>query len=40
MTWPVEGPLATALVSSGLPSGRFCFEGFLPAKAAQMPMPD
>ena len=33
----VPGPcaLTTALVSSGLPSGRFCFEGFLPAKAAQ-----
>ena len=33
----VPGPCAvtTALVSSGLPSGRFCFEGFLPAKAAQ-----
>lgn len=31
----VPGPcaLTTALVSSGLPSGRFCFEGFLPAKA-------
>jgi 16S rRNA (cytidine1402-2'-O)-methyltransferase len=31
----VPGPCAvtTALVSSGLPSGRFCFEGFLPAKA-------
>lgn len=30
----VPGPCAatTALVSSGLPSGRFCFEGFLPAK--------
>lgn len=30
----VPGPcaLTTALVSSGLPSGRFCFEGFLPAK--------
>ncbi|CAK6699315.1 16S rRNA (cytidine(1402)-2'-O)-methyltransferase [Synechococcus sp. CBW1107] len=33
----VPGPCAvtTALVSSGLPSGRFCFEGFLPAKASQ-----
>ncbi len=33
----VPGPsaLTTALVSSGLPSGRFCFEGFLPAKASQ-----
>ncbi len=33
----VPGPCAvtTALVSSGLPSGRFCFEGFLPAKPAQ-----
>ena len=31
----VPGPCAvtTALVSSGLPCGRFCFEGFLPAKA-------
>ena len=31
----VPGPCAvtTALVSSGLPSGRFCFEGFLPPKA-------
>ena len=30
----VPGPCAatTALVSSGLPSDRFCFEGFLPAK--------
>ncbi len=30
----VPGPCAvtTALVSSGLPSGRFCFEGFLPPK--------
>ncbi|MFM8543931.1 MAG: 16S rRNA (cytidine(1402)-2'-O)-methyltransferase [Vulcanococcus sp.] len=30
----VPGPCAvtTALVSSGLPAGRFCFEGFLPPK--------
>ncbi|MEB3177227.1 MAG: 16S rRNA (cytidine(1402)-2'-O)-methyltransferase [Synechococcus sp.] len=33
----VPGPCAatTALVSSGLPSGRFCFEGFLPAKGGE-----
>jgi 16S rRNA (cytidine1402-2'-O)-methyltransferase len=33
----VPGPSAvtTALVSSGLPTGRFCFEGFLPARAKQ-----
>lgn len=33
----VPGPSAvtTALVSSGLPTGRFCFEGFLPARASQ-----
>jgi 16S rRNA (cytidine1402-2'-O)-methyltransferase len=33
----VPGPCAvtTALVSSGLPAGRFCFEGFLPAKSQQ-----
>jgi 16S rRNA (cytidine1402-2'-O)-methyltransferase len=33
----VPGPCAvtTALVSSGLPAGRFCFEGFLPSKANQ-----
>ena len=32
----IPGPSAvtTALVSSGLPTGRFCFEGFLPAKAS------
>ena len=33
----VPGPCAitTALVSSGLPCDRFCFEGFLPPKPAQ-----
>jgi 16S rRNA (cytidine1402-2'-O)-methyltransferase len=33
----VPGPCAvtTALVSSGLPAGRFCFEGFLPPKTTQ-----
>ena len=33
----VPGPSAvtTALVSSGLPTGRFCFEGFLPPKSTQ-----
>ena len=33
----VPGPCAatTALVSSGLPSGRFCFEGFLPVKGKE-----
>jgi len=31
----IPGPCAvtTALVSSGLPCGRFCFEGFLPARS-------
>jgi 16S rRNA (cytidine1402-2'-O)-methyltransferase len=27
--------VTTALVSSGLPSGRFCFEGFLPPRTNQ-----
>ncbi len=33
----VPGPCAAtaALVSSGLPSGRFCFEGFLPVKGKE-----
>lgn len=33
----IPGPSAvtTALVGSGLPSGRFCFEGFLPPRAPQ-----
>ncbi len=33
---PIPGPCAliAALSASGLPSDRFCFEGFLPAKSA------
>lgn len=33
---PVPGPsaLVTALSAAGLPTDRFCFEGFLPAKSA------
>ncbi|HKL52868.1 MAG TPA: 16S rRNA (cytidine(1402)-2'-O)-methyltransferase [Wenzhouxiangellaceae bacterium] len=34
---PVPGPCAAiaALSAAGLPSDRFCFEGFLPARASQ-----
>ncbi len=34
---PVPGPsaLITALSAAGLPTDRFCFEGFLPAKGGQ-----
>jgi 16S rRNA (cytidine1402-2'-O)-methyltransferase len=33
----IPGPSAalTALVASGLPTGRFCFDGFLPRKASE-----
>ena len=35
-TWPGATAFVPALVSSGLPCDRFCFEGFLPPKKGRM----